>query len=282
MRRCLWLLVVVIVAFVLPIFGPCVAAAMDGLPVAVELTNMGSGSRGWVRIADDEGLEPQNLTIEARVTPRGPGYGGTTPAGAGAVVVCKPMEGVTGTAVASFAVKWHPVSEHVAVFVGHELGSLGTQLWSTGTVPVNATAHVAMSFDGVWLRVFINGQLDSEVLALAGPIDYAEQDVLIGAGNFGDSLIRAFQGVIDDVRIWDYARNAGEISAQMGCSLDGDEPGLLAYYSFNESDLRDDSGNGHAGVEDGLVDYVLSNDACLPFLSDMEAGDLSDWTSAVQ
>ena len=87
---------------------------------------------------------------------------------------------------------------------------------------------------------------------------------------------------MDDVRIWNYARDAGEISAQMECSLDGTEPGLLAYYSFNESDCRDDSGNGHDGVEDGRVDYVLSNDQCLPFVSDQEAGDLSDWSSAVQ
>ncbi len=281
MRRWHTLLVVVIGAFMLALFGPCVAAAMDGLPVGVELTNMGSGSRGWVRIADDDGLESQTLTIEARVTPRGPGYGGTTTTGGGAMLVSKPMEGVTGTAVASFAVKWHPITELVAVFVGHDLGSLGTQLWSISTVPVDTTAHVAMSFDGVWLRVFINGQLDNEVVAPAGTIDYAEQDVLIGAGNFGDSLVRAFQGVIDDVRIWDYARDAAEISAQMRCSLAGDEPGLLAYYSFNAGDCADDSGNGHDGVEDGLVSYVLSNDECLPFLSDMERGDLSGWTAVI-
>jgi len=31
-------------------------------------------------------------------------------------------------------------------------------------------------------------------------------------------------------------------------------------------------------LEDGLVSYVLSNDECLPFVSDMEVGDLTDWT----
>ena len=60
--------------------------------------------------------------------------------------------------------------------------------------------------------------------------------------------------------------------------LDGTEPGLIAYYSFNAADCRDDSGNGHDGVEDGSVQCALSNDECLPFVSGMEVGDLSDWS----
>jgi len=139
---------------------------------------------------------------------------------------------------------------------------------------------VAITFDGVWLRIFIDGQLDSEELAAKGFVGYGDQDVLIGAGNFS-GFERAFQGIVDDVRIWDYARNAGEISAQMACSLTGTEPGLLAYFSFNAGDCRDDTGNGHDGVEDGLVSYVLSNDACLPFFSGFETSDLSDWASSL-
>jgi hypothetical protein len=70
------------------------------------------------------------------------------------------------------------------------------------------------------------------------------------------------------------------IAADMICSLDGSEPGLLAYYSFNAGDARDDSGHGHNGVADGLVSYVLLNDLCLPFVSGFETGDLSDWSSS--
>ena len=77
-------LLAVIVMLMFAMVSPRVVEAMDGLPVGVELTNTGSGSRGWVRIADDDGLESQTLTIEVRVTPRGPGYGGTTTTGGGA------------------------------------------------------------------------------------------------------------------------------------------------------------------------------------------------------
>ena len=140
---------------------------------------------------------------------------------------------------------------------------------------------MAITFDGTWLRIFINGQLDSEQLAAASNVDYNDSDVLIGAGNYASGYIRAYQGSVDDVRIWNYPRDAGEISAQMACSLTVPQPGLLAYYSFNAGDLRDDSGHGHDGVADGLVEFVTSNDACLPFVSDFETADLSDWTVAV-
>jgi hypothetical protein len=42
-------------------------------------------------------------------------------------------------------------------------------------------------------------------------------------------------GQMDEVRIWDYARNATEIRSTMGVQLSGSEPGLAAYWNFNEA-----------------------------------------------
>jgi hypothetical protein len=44
----------------------------------------------------------------------------------------------------------------------------------------------------------------------------------------------AFTGSIDDVQIWSVARNAAEIQADGAYALVGNEPGLVAYYNFNE------------------------------------------------
>jgi hypothetical protein len=251
--------------------------AIDGLPLGLELTNADIGTVGWVRIADDDGLEPQTLTIEAWVTPLGIAY---SPTGdpVGARIVIKPMEGQDGNNLASYSLGFNLYDEVVAA-VAHQLGSAGTIITSTATVPLGTRAHVAMSFDGTWLRVFVNGQLDTEEVASGSTVDYGPEDVLIGAANFGSGYLRLFRGVVDDVRIWDYARSASEISAQMACSLDGTEPGLLAYYSFNAGGLGDDSGQGHDGVAEGLVELVTSNDACLPFVADFETGDVSEWSS---
>jgi hypothetical protein len=255
------------------------AGAIDGLPLGLELTNTDVGTVGWIRIADDDGLEPQEFTIEAWVTPLGAAY---SPTGSpvGARIVIKPMEGQAGNYLASFSLGLN-LDETVAASVAHQLGSTGSTVSSTATVPQGTRSHIAMSFDGTWLRVFVNGLLEAEELTAGSTVDYGPEDVLIGAANLGSGYLRLFRGVVDDVRIWNYARSAVEIAAQMACSLDGTEPGLIAYYSFNAGDLRDDSGHGHAGVAEGQATFVTSNDACLPFVADLETGDLSEWSDAV-
>jgi hypothetical protein len=255
------------------------AGAIDGLPLGVELTNADAGTIGWVRVADHDGLEPQVFTIEAWVTPLGIAYSGTGDP-VGPRIVIKPMESQVGNYLASYSLGLN-LDETVVVVVAHQLGSSGTTVNSTATVPQGTRAHLAMSFDGAWLRVFINGQLDTEELASGSSVDYGPEDVLIGAANLGSGYLRLFRGVIDDVRIWNYARSASEIAAQMECSLDGTEPGLLAYYSFNGGDLGDDSGHGHGGVPEGLVELVTSNDACLPLVASFDTGDLSEWSGSV-
>jgi len=262
------------------LLAPHAATAIDGLPLGVELTNNDDATLGWVRIADNPGLEPQTFTIEAWITPLGDGYG-MPHDDWGAAIVAKPMEQQGGYCIASFYLAWSPDTESVAAFVTHELGVDCDGVISDAPVPVGTRAHIAVTFDGAWVRLYINGQPDADDDAGSPNVDYGDEDVLIGAANWSGGFLRAFQGIVDDVRIWDHARDAATIAADMDCSLGGTEPGLLAYYSFNAADLRDDSGHGHNGVVEGLVSYVLSNDACLPFASDFGTGDLSDWSTSV-
>ena len=44
-----------------------------------------------------------------------------------------------------------------------------------------------------------------------------------------------FLGQMDEVRVWNYARSGSEINSQMNNLLVGNEPGLVAYYRFNEA-----------------------------------------------
>lgn len=64
-----------------------------------------------------------------------------------------------------------------------------------------------------------------------------------------------FAGQIDEVRLWNVARNAAEISASMNQPLNGNEPGLAAYYRMSDGSgllLSDDSGSGwHGTLFDG-------------------------------
>ena len=62
---------------------------------------------------------------------------------------------------------------------------------------------------------------------------------------------RYFDGRIDEVRIWNIAREQADIAADMNSTLSGNENGLVAYYHFNEGEgntLYDQTGNGHDGL----------------------------------
>ncbi|MCX7110746.1 MAG: LamG domain-containing protein [Proteobacteria bacterium] len=58
-------------------------------------------------------------------------------------------------------------------------------------------------------------------------------------------------GKLAEVRIWGLALNDDEVAVNSKTLLSGNEPGLLAYYPFNEArgeTVRDQTGNGHEGV----------------------------------
>ena len=59
-----------------------------------------------------------------------------------------------------------------------------------------------------------------------------------------------FVGLIDEVRIWNVVRTEAEIRADMNTQLTGDEPGLVAYWKFDEATdgiVRDASPNKNNG-----------------------------------
>lgn len=77
-------------------------------------------------------------------------------------------------------------------------------------------------------------------------------DFSIGSDQIGTEN---FQGSFDEVRFWSRPLCLNEIQSRLSCSLKGNEPGLLAYYNFNQGisgynngtvvTLYDSSGNNH-------------------------------------
>lgn len=232
--------------------------------VALGLSNTGIDETGYVRVPDDPALEPTQFTLEAWVTPQGNGYGRTGDVG-GAVILAKPIEGGLGSAIFSWALSWAPVNESFWFGVSHAVPSIASTIVTANqTAPMDSTTHVAAVFDGATLFLYVNG-IESSMDASSSPVVYyGADDVLIGAGNFGQEYLRRFDGIIDEVRIWDHARSAGEIAATANCQLNGDEAGLIAYWSFEDGSFVDDSGNGHdgaaveeAGASVNLVDAMI-------------------------
>jgi hypothetical protein len=246
-----------------------------GTELSLVLGNTASGGDAYVRIADDDTLEPQVFTVETWVHPLGPSWGTTR----NGVIFAKAQEEGSGKFLASIWMQWTHNTNKIRVLVTHDLGDDATAVISNATVPVGTWAHVAMTFDGSWLRLFINGQLDNEAAAVASNVDYGPEDILLGAANFVDDWVYRFKGIIDEVRFWDHVRLEAEIAAQMNRSLIGSETGLLAYYTFNQGDANDDSGNGHDGVFEGTPTSVYSTLPYIVFVDDFEVGSTSRWSS---
>jgi hypothetical protein len=124
--------------------------------------------------------------------------------------------------------------------------------------------HVAVSMDynaGKLMQLYVDGVQDQSA--------QLEQDVISEAG-FGfrigydgrtpDELF-PFTGLIDGVRIWDKVLTLGELQTNMCLELNGDEPGLVGYWNFDETsgntafDLT--SGGNHGSLE-GEANRILS------------------------
>jgi len=118
----------------------------------------------------------------------------------------------------------------------------GAQFADTTTGDIlspGAWNHLAVSFDGRYVRVYVDGVLRHRTDALAGRTPPASPITRIGStdGN-------GFRGTIDEIRFWNVVRAARDIRGSMHQRLNGLEPGLAAY-------LRLDEGSG-----DGIWDLT--------------------------
>jgi hypothetical protein len=92
----------------------------------------------------------------------------------------------------------------VAILTGGQVGFV-----SEGVLPLNTWSHVAMTYDGSMLRLYINGAAAGSRAATGTlvPASPPEPGIVGGAS--------AFAGTIDELRFYRRALNAAEISAEM-------------------------------------------------------------------
>jgi hypothetical protein len=122
--------------------------------------------------------------------------------------------------------------------------SLVLDQWQHIAVTYNGQGLVTIYIDGVEQGVFYTTPPSGSIA------DNSADDLVIGNGSGN----LAFDGPIDEVRIWNSVRTGEEISSNMNYYLVGDEPGLVGYWQMNEGSgelIQDRSGNGN----DGMIFY---------------------------
>src|SRR5438105_10902245 len=130
---------------------------------------------------------------------------------------------------------------------------------SSSTVPLNAWTHVAVTYDGTYKSFYINGVLDRTV-ARPGSLYQSGSPLYIGRQGSACNC-NFFKGQLDELRIWNTVRTSNEIGQGISASLAGTEPGLVAYYRFDEGSglvAADATGHGNTGTLTNGTAWLLS------------------------
>jgi serine protease len=176
---------------------------------------------GKVRIAAS-GVSRLNLnafTVEAWIRPSG---WGTNPIGFGRIV--------DKEHVVLFLDRGGPL----VLFLNHPDGTSSRLSTDTGTITLDEWQHVAATHAGGEISLYVNGvALEMNQAAAMRPDVQLNtwSDLYIGNNAASE---RAFQGEIDEVRLWNRVRTAAELLADMHAPLGGSEPGLIGYWPFDE------------------------------------------------
>jgi len=150
----------------------------------------------------------------------------------------KPAKGRSGGCV--FSKSNEEVASEYAVnvgaggIVGFHRETESPNMYSSRRIHFGQWTHIAVTYDGREARIYLNGTHAGK--KRQGPLAPQTKKVpfLVGALYYKGKPSGFFNGVIDDVRIWNVARSNVEIFRDMNRTLTGTESGLVADWKFDE------------------------------------------------
>ncbi|MFW0837854.1 MAG: DUF2341 domain-containing protein [Candidatus Komeilibacteria bacterium] len=187
----------------------------------------------YVSIPDHTALKPTEITVEAWVKP------GTTMSN-NRIISKTEVSGYTmgmaidGTADSNFYV----YRDGGYINAGWDVSNFSSGTWY----------HMVGTYDGQYIKFYVNGDLKESVDAIGNyPITYIANNLCIGieAGGTTCTDTRDFDGVIDEVKIFDYART----QAQIAYDYNGGKP--VGWWPLDNNEgitAMDISGNGNHGT----------------------------------
>ncbi len=116
--------------------------------------------------------------------------------------------------------------------------------------------HFAATYDGTTIRAYVNGNPSTNLYYASVPLAFDNSNILLGADfdAFNGPPNDFFEGDIDEMRVWNIAKSEADIQQLMTATLTGNEPGLVAYWRFNEgagqtlNDLTPNNNHGRLGA----------------------------------
>lgn len=120
-------------------------------------------------------------------------------------------------------------------------------LTSTSIFTDNKWHHVAGTFDGSALSLYVDGVLENQVAA-TGSCNMGTADMLFATRS---DFVNYINISLDEFRIWNSGRTQAQIRDNMCKELNGNEAGLIGYWRFNEGTgitVDDTSSNSNTGT----------------------------------
>jgi cyanobactin cluster PatC/TenC/TruC protein len=144
-----------------------------------------------------------------------------------------------------------PSSSQRIVYLGSKANSLQLNQWQ----------HIAATFDGEQMQVYINGSLKAQKTIAHSDIHYIpDNDLLIGMYR-DDNQTYSFLGMMAEVRLWNVARSPDQLLTDRDRQLTGHEPGLVGYWPLSEGTgltVHDKTHNGNHGTLRGSPRWTRS------------------------
>ncbi len=145
-----------------------------------------------------------------------------------------------------------PTSEPLLAAGGGTFGGTTAHADTRSAVPANQWSHLALTYDGATLRLYVNGiQVSSR--ATIGMIKRTTDPLWIGGNQpYGEY----FHGLIDEVRVYDRALRPADVRADMSTpigsarAVTSRSAGLVGAYAFDTDSgtvADETSGKGNAG-----------------------------------
>ena len=201
------------------------------------------GVNDYVEITHNDNLNmTEALTLDAWIKPAGAGITN------GIIVMKNPLK---------YGLIWLPATQKLTFSL--DIGGWADYV-SNSIVPINQWSHIAGTYDGSIIRIYINGVLDTEY-SKTGSIATSTENLTFGSRLDGNEF---FNGLIDEVRVWRTALSQTTLREWMYKPLDSSHPNIAdlgGYWPFNEGagdTTIDASGNGNTGSLLGSVEWVAS------------------------